>query len=99
MSWLRAIYNFFYEIFFGCSHGHLTRVFTMHTHSYKVCLDCGHQLPYSLEKMRAVHSWEAAKLHPQITELTPVSISSGFSESVVSGFSEDEDYHRTKAIA
>jgi hypothetical protein len=98
MSWLRAIYNFFYEIFFGCSHGHLTRPFTLETHSYKVCLDCGKHFPYSLEKMRTLHAWEAASSHPQVTELTPaVSIASGFAEAT--GFSEAEDYRGTKAIA
>ncbi len=92
MSWLRAVYNFFYETFFGCSHGHLTRPFTLQTHSYKVCLDCGRQFPYSLEQMRTVQGWELAKLPPQGSGmLTPVPISSGFAE--------DEDYRRTKAIA
>jgi hypothetical protein len=92
MTWLRAIYNFFYEIFFGCSHGHLTRPFTLQAHSYKVCLDCGRHFPYSLEKMRPLHAWELAKLKPQVTELTPVSITAGFSEG--------EDYHhRSEAVA
>lgn len=91
MSWLRAIYNFFYEILLGCNHGHLTRPFTLQTHSYKVCLDCGRQLPYSLEKMRAMHPWEIARVPAQVTELTPVS-------TMPSVFAEDEDY-RTQAIA
>jgi len=91
MSWLRAIYDFFCEIFFGCSHGHLTRPFTLHAQSYEVCLDCGQQLPYSLEKMRPLHAWEIAKLHPQIAELSPVPVESGFAEG--------EDYRRTKAVA
>lgn len=91
MSWLRAVYSFFYEIFFGCSHGHMTRPFTLQASSYKVCLDCGRQFPYSLEKMRTLHAWEISKLKPEMPELAPVALSSGFSE--------DEDYRRTKAVA
>lgn len=72
MTLLQSIYGFFCEIFFGCSHGHLTRPFTLQAQSYKVCLDCGKQFPYSLEKMRVLHTWEAAKAQPaQVTELTP----------------------------
>ena len=94
MTWLRGIYSFFYEIIFGCSHGHLTRPFTFEAQSYKVCLDCGRQLPYSLEMMRIIHPWEVRKLHAPVTELTPVSIS-----SASSAFSDEEDYRGTKAIA
>lgn len=89
MAWLQSIYNFFYEIFFGCSHGHLTRPFTLRAHSYKVCLDCGKQFPYSLEKMRLLHAWELAKAEPtQVTELIPAPATAHL----------QEDY-RTKAIA
>ena len=28
---------------FGCHHRHLSRVFTIHNRTYKVCLDCGHE--------------------------------------------------------
>ena len=87
-SWLRAIYDFFYEMFFGCSHGHLTRPFTLQAHSYKVCLDCGRQFPYSLEKMRLLHPWEIVK---QPLELMPVSMETELSEQ--------QDYHRSKAVA
>ena len=92
MTWLRTIYNFFYEIFLGCSHGHLTRPFTLQHHSYKVCLDCGKEFPYSLEKMRTVHPWEAAKLPSHVTELTPIA-------TMPSAFADGEDYRRNKAIA
>lgn len=76
MSWLLAVYNFFYEIFFGCSHGNLTRPFTLRSHSYKVCLDCGKQFPYSLDKMRVLHSWEMTKQPAMVTELAPVTLTS-----------------------
>jgi hypothetical protein len=89
MSWLRAICDFFYEMFFGCSHGHLTRPFTLQASTYKVCLDCGRHFPYSLDKMRPLHPWEIAK---QLL-VEPVSI------SVETGLSERTDYNRTKAVA
>ncbi len=91
MSWIRAIYNFFYEIFFGCSHGNLTRPFTLQAYSYKVCLDCGKQFPYSAEQMRPLHAREIASAKPKLPELVPVAIASGFSEN--------EDYRRTEAVA
>lgn len=36
---------------FGCHHRKLSRVFTIHGHSYKVCCDCGATFNYSLETM------------------------------------------------
>ena len=97
MSWLRAIYDFFCEIIFGCSHGHLTRPFTLETESYKVCLDCGRQFPYSVELMRTLHPWEAKGLRPQVAELAPVPELSAI--SISSGYAEAEEYSGTKAIA
>ena len=40
-----------FEFLFGCHHEHLSRVFTINRHSYKVCCDCGAEFQYSLEKM------------------------------------------------
>ena len=91
MSWLRTIYNFLYEIFFGCGHGNLTRPFTLQAYSYKVCLDCGKQFPYSAEQMRPLHAREVARTKPQLTELIPVTLAAGFSE--------DEDYRHSEAVA
>lgn len=39
------------EVAFGCHHSKLSRVFTVHGHSYKVCCDCGATFRYSLESM------------------------------------------------
>lgn len=89
MSWLRVICNFFYEMFFGCSHGHLTRPFTLEASSYKVCLDCGRHFPYSLEKMRLLHPWEIAK--SPAADIVPILVESGLSEQT--------GYHRSKAVA
>lgn len=94
MSWLRAIYSFFYELLFGCSHGHLTRPFTIATHSYKVCLDCGKQFPYSLEKMRTIHSWEAAR---QTAHAVPTATVSAM--PAPAAFAPSEAYEPREAVA
>ena len=39
------------DMAFGCYHRKLSRVFTIHGHSYKVCCDCGATFHYSLESM------------------------------------------------
>ena len=36
---------------FGCRHRNLSRPFTCSRRTYQVCLDCGRQVPYSLETM------------------------------------------------
>lgn len=89
MALLVSIYNFFFEIFFGCSHNSLTRPFTLQARSYKVCLDCGRQFPYSLEKMRVLHPWEVRKPQPIVLEPAFASAASEVRE----------DYSPTKAIA
>lgn len=43
------------EFAFGCHHRHMSRVFTMQGHSYKVCCDCGATFNYSLESMSIRH--------------------------------------------
>lgn len=88
-SSFKAIYDFFYEMFFGCSHGHLTRPFTLQAHSYKVCLDCGRQFPYSLDKMRLLYPWEI--VNQPTEELVPIALESGLAEQ--------QNYNRTKAVA
>jgi hypothetical protein len=32
-----------FQIFFGCRHRHLSRVFTIKHRTYKVCFDCGRE--------------------------------------------------------
>jgi hypothetical protein len=80
MSVLRAVFNFFYEIFFGCSHGHLTRIFTVKQETYRVCLDCGKHIPYSPISMRALTARELRRMktaHAGELKIMPASISSG----------------------
>lgn len=62
MTILRAIFNFFYETFLGCSHQHLTRPFTLQKETYKVCLDCGKQIYYSPVTMRPLNVLEVRRL-------------------------------------
>ena len=40
-----------FDCIFGCRHRNLSRPFTCSGRTYEVCVDCGKQLPYSLETM------------------------------------------------
>ncbi len=62
MDILRSIFNFFYEIFFGCSHDKLTRPFTLEDKTYKVCLDCGSHIYYSPVTMRPLSAREVRRM-------------------------------------
>ncbi len=42
------------DILIGCRHSHVTRPFTLRRKTYEVCLDCGHEIPYSLATMSQV---------------------------------------------
>jgi hypothetical protein len=59
---LRAVVNFFAEILFGCSHGRLTRPFTLGEETYKVCLECGKQIYYSPLEMRPLTAREIRRM-------------------------------------
>jgi hypothetical protein len=63
MNIARAIFNFLYEVFLGCSHQHLTRPFTLQKETYMVCLDCGKQIYYSPVTMRPLTGREVRRLH------------------------------------
>jgi hypothetical protein len=79
MNVLRAIFRFFYEIFLGCSHRHLTRIFTLKDETYRVCLDCGVHLPYSPVNMRPLSAREVRRIRAaQAGELkiVPATVSS-----------------------
>jgi hypothetical protein len=43
------------DFLFGCHHAHLSRVFTLHGETYRVCCDCGAQFAYSLKTMSIEH--------------------------------------------
>jgi hypothetical protein len=63
MNIIRAILNFLYEVFLGCSHQRLTRPFTLQNETYMVCLDCGKQIYYSTETMRTLSAREVRRMH------------------------------------
>ena len=62
MSVLRAMFRFFYEIILGCSHSHLTRIFTLQDETYRVCLDCGVHVPYSSITMKPLSAREIRRI-------------------------------------
>lgn len=48
------------DLLFGCSHQHRSRPFTVNQYCYTVCLDCGHETPYSWHEMRPMTRAEDA---------------------------------------
>ena len=76
MKLFRAILNFFYGIFLGCRHYHLSRVFTLQEETYKVCLDCGTHIPYSPLTLLPLSAREVRRLsaaHAGELKVMPVS--------------------------
>lgn len=49
MDFLRNIVSAVINFFFGCSHQHATFPFTIKHRTYRVCLDCGAEMPYSVQ--------------------------------------------------
>lgn len=47
LTFFRSVYDFVFD----CHHRHLSRVFTLQGRTYRVCADCGSELPYSWEEM------------------------------------------------
>lgn len=47
---------------FGCQHDRLTRPFTIQKKSYMVCLNCGHEVFYSMDEMRRLTRREVRRL-------------------------------------
>ena len=43
-----------FNLLFGCSCTHLSRVFTIEGNTYKVCLTCGKEIPYDWQEMKEV---------------------------------------------
>ena len=54
--------SFLLQFVTGCCHRHQTRPFTLDRHTYKVCLDCGNVIAYSLERMASCGSWKQGSL-------------------------------------
>lgn len=86
---LRAVFNFFYEILLGCSHDRLTRPFTLQQETYKVCLDCGKQVFYSPVDMRPLSARETRRM--RATQAGEVRVFSGDSGSAAMARSQREE--------
>jgi hypothetical protein len=85
-AWIRAIASFFSEILFGCSHGRLTRPFTICGETYMVCLDCGRQVYYSAQEMRPLTPWEVRRLKAaRAGEVKVVPIPAGVTQLLPAG--------------
>jgi hypothetical protein len=54
MNLIASFFSGVLNFLFGCGHDNVTRPFTLQHRTYKVCLDCGHELPYSAQTMRYV---------------------------------------------
>ena len=52
------IINHAFDLLFGCTHGNLSRVFSVKRRTYKVCCDCGREFEYSLDRMCIVEGSE-----------------------------------------
>jgi hypothetical protein len=80
MSVIRAIFHFFSAIFFGCSHSHLSRIFTLQDETYRVCLECGTHVPYSSITMRPLSGRELRRIRAAragALKIVPAGIPSG----------------------
>jgi hypothetical protein len=62
MGILRAIFQFLFRVFLGCRHDHLTRPFTIKQQTYKVCLDCGTHVFYSVQTMQPLRGRELRRI-------------------------------------
>jgi hypothetical protein len=86
MSVFRAIFSFFCEIFLGCSHSHLARIFTVKLETYRVCLDCGKHIAYSPMTMRPLTARELRRMKVARAgelKIMPVTISSNAASQTV----------------
>jgi len=63
MRWIVRFFAFCYGFVFGCHHGKLSRPFTLEAQTYKVCLDCGKQVFYSLDTMRPLSARELRRAY------------------------------------
>lgn len=85
-AWIQVIVSFFSEILFGCSHGRLTRPFTIQEETYMVCLDCGKQVYYSAKEMRPLSAWEVRRMKAaHAGEVKVLPIPSGVPQLVPAG--------------
>ena len=48
---MSQLFHSAFNSLFGCRHSNQSRPFTLRRYTYKVCLDCGREIPYSLATM------------------------------------------------
>ena len=78
MQWIRLALSFLFDLLFGCRHNHLSRPFTLEDRSYKICLDCGQEMPYSVEAMCLLRPWEVLReARARRTATLPAALHSG----------------------
>ena len=94
LQWIQMGIEFVFDLFFGCRHAHLTRPFTMESHSYKICLDCGHEMPYSLEAMRLLHPWEIMRANNAPASEMPTAM-----PTLTPALATSKPFARWKAVA
>jgi hypothetical protein len=54
--------SFLFQFVMGCRHRHQSRPFTLDKQTYKVCLECGMVIHYSLERMAPLGTREQREL-------------------------------------
>jgi hypothetical protein len=74
MTWLREFLLNLYEALFGCRHGRQTRPFTLKGQTYKVCIECGRQIFYSMDRMEPLSRAEMRRLRAGLPLAPPVTV-------------------------
>ncbi len=99
MQWIQMLLEFIFDLFFGCRHAHLTRPFTIEARSYEICLDCGKEMPYSLQHMRLLRPWEIARHAKTYPGQVPADLPALSPALVAAAMSTNKPYADWKAVA
>lgn len=65
MRWIMEVLQSIFEAIFGCRHSNLSRPFTIEGHTYKVCMECSHQVFYSRDTMKPLSRRELRQLRAE----------------------------------
>jgi hypothetical protein len=60
-----------FDVVCGCHHQRLSRVFTIRSRTYQVCIECGREFEYSWERMHSIWSNVTAKAYAPLTTVRP----------------------------
>ncbi|HEY4049837.1 MAG TPA: hypothetical protein VGM27_23495 [Acidobacteriaceae bacterium] len=77
--------SFLFQFVMGCRHRHQSRPFTLDKQTYKVCLECGMVIHYSLERMAPLGAWEQRELGIANTNRRRMISSAGHLREAASG--------------